>query len=120
MKKIICIFSIVTGMAACAPKAVGFSSIREPASTEVKGTNQPLNSEALQEISRMSQQQCRDALYLNTLFYLETENMTEEQRRDVFPQFVQQVESMGIHSPRPPPPPDSEIATALRACAEGK
>lgn len=83
-------------------------------------TNSPSDSEALEEIRQMSQQECRDAFHLNSTFYQITKDMTETERLDYFKVFADDVLARGMPSPRPPPSLNGLIFNALRRCADGR
>ena len=97
----------------------------DPQPTPVPGGSQaecteysssPNDDRALAEITKMSQQQCKDSLFQLRAFYEATKNMSVEERKNYFAQMTQ-----GMNPP-PPPPPEmcSKIYEAIVICAGEK
>lgn len=75
--------------------------------------------EALEEIAKLTKEQCQQAFQKLADFYKATEGMTEEQRKAFFDNIVNEALLHGQPPPPRPPAIDSKVYKALEACAKG-
>ncbi|MBK8204495.1 MAG: hypothetical protein IPK68_20060 [Bdellovibrionales bacterium] len=74
---------------------------------------------ALEEIAKLTKEQCQEAFQKLTDFYKATEGMTEEQRKAFFDNIINQALQHGQQPPPRPPAIDSKVFKALETCAKG-